>query len=712
MFNKEQLQRFSIRKLTVGAASVLIGVSLMTEMNNNKVYADVRTTNENSNSQVHDNSDRNTLNLSTDLKSKADEAGTADSEVTNNSNAKVGGDGVTDNSNARNIEIKNIDDSKKDQQSGDAVAPKEKTANTIQKHEENVAKGTTVDSNDFQVAKAQADLAATKINGKASSVVSPQIKQIQAKYQISKNLPLEKQINPTDENSDGKVVVKAEDPSNYPRDLNNLIGEDKYIYQVLSLNNYGSWYPDSKLILSVNRNDSNDKNIYAYVIDNNGEIETTATVGVDQNKNIDINGRGYRINNDGSSNIIIDGNKESTQNSSTVTSASGYDQWDGYHQYSNVNPIKQGYGLGSTTSNDCSAIGEIIPIYTESSVIKYYYYDDNDDLQEFKDSDLSLHPNVVVTGLTGQEFKIPNVDQYKQVIRGFYLTSKDKDIPTNFTGTLSQFSGDKYYKKVYYDFDTDTVKYSVLYHQISPDGTMEVCVYDDNGHPLTESKEIAPNASTTFGNLTVRNPYVTAAPHEVQFIYKKLGSIIPVDENGNRIGDAIQFKNDPSDPTKALPGKVPSISGYHPEDRIVGDKVDPDSKDLSKDIEVKYVKLSTISVVYHDNTSHKDLSVKKTTGDEGTSFNYNPATDLATLEGKGYVLDEKDNKVPDIPTEFTATDQKVTIHLKHGTVTVTTENPQTPNTPINPDPQSPKYPKDISNTNSDVKRTIDYKFKD
>lgn len=709
MFNKEQLQKFSIRKLTVGAASVLIGVSLMTEMNNNKVYADVRTTNENSNSQVHDNSDRNTLNLSTDLKSKADEAGTADSEVTNNSNAKVGGDGVTDNSNARNVEIKNIDDSKKDQQSGDAVAPKEKTANTIQKHEENVAKGTTVDSNDLQVAKAQADLAATKINGKASSVVSPQIKQIQAKYQTSKNLPLEKQINPTDKNSDGKVVVKAEDPSNYPSELNNLIGKDKYIYQVLSLNNDDSRYPDSKLILSVNRNDSNDKNIYAYVIDNNGEIETTATVGVDQNKNIDINGRGYRINNDGSSNIIIDGNKELTQNSSTVTSASGYDRWDDYHQYSNVNPIKQGYGLGSTTSNDCSAIGEIIPIYTESSVIKYYYYDDNDDLQEFKDSDLSLHPNVVVTGLTGQEFKIPNVDQYKQVIRGFYLTSKDKDIPTNFTGTLSQFEEGKYYKKAYYNYDTDNVEYYSVYHQISPDGTMEVCVYDDNGYPLTESKEIAPNASTTFGNLTVRNPYVTAAPHEVQFIYKKLGSIIPVDENGNRIGDAIQFKNDPSDPTKALPGIVPSISGYHPKD---GNTVVPDPNDLSKDIEVKYVKSSTISVVYHDNTSNKDLSVKKTTGDEDTSFNYNPATDLATLEGKGYVLDEKDNKVPDIPSKFTATDQKVTIHLKHGTVTVTTENPQTPNTPINPDPQSPKYPKDISNTNSDVKRTIDYKFKD
>ena len=40
MFNKEKLQRFSIRKLTVGTASVLIGVSILTSWNTNKVYAD------------------------------------------------------------------------------------------------------------------------------------------------------------------------------------------------------------------------------------------------------------------------------------------------------------------------------------------------------------------------------------------------------------------------------------------------------------------------------------------------------------------------------------------------------------------------------------------------------------------------------------------------------------------------------------------------
>ena len=40
MFNREKLQKFSIRKLTVGTASVLIGVLFLTSWNTNKVYAD------------------------------------------------------------------------------------------------------------------------------------------------------------------------------------------------------------------------------------------------------------------------------------------------------------------------------------------------------------------------------------------------------------------------------------------------------------------------------------------------------------------------------------------------------------------------------------------------------------------------------------------------------------------------------------------------
>lgn len=40
MFNKKQVQRFSIRKLTVGAASVLIGVAFLSMSNTNEVKAD------------------------------------------------------------------------------------------------------------------------------------------------------------------------------------------------------------------------------------------------------------------------------------------------------------------------------------------------------------------------------------------------------------------------------------------------------------------------------------------------------------------------------------------------------------------------------------------------------------------------------------------------------------------------------------------------
>lgn len=65
MLNKEQLQRFSIRKLTVGTASVLIGVLFLTSWNANKVYADSgNVTNgesiaKNNNPQIVDNGSTN-----------------------------------------------------------------------------------------------------------------------------------------------------------------------------------------------------------------------------------------------------------------------------------------------------------------------------------------------------------------------------------------------------------------------------------------------------------------------------------------------------------------------------------------------------------------------------------------------------------------------------------------------------------------------------
>ncbi|MGO5261256.1 mucin-binding protein, partial [Lactobacillus amylovorus] len=699
MFNKEQLQRFSIRKLTVGAASVLIGVLFLTSWNTNNVYADsINVTSGESiaknnnpqegnpavnkdNVQIVDNDSTEVSNISDSKSSKVIKSDATKSDATKSDATKS--DIVRDKT--------TIDDNSRTKVPEHTAPANNKQALT-----------TVTEDNGAKVSKTE-KYSNSDIKKQPKNSEETQETTLVKKVLDKENLSSESLINP--KKLDGKVEIRATDPSNYPTEINGLIGEDKYIYQVLSLDGYSH----SKLILSVNRNDHEGKNIYAYVIDGNSESVTDSyTIGVDQHKTIEIDGRKYRLNNNGSSEVFIGGNKVvSTQNSSTVTS----EPW-----FFDNKPIGQVYGLGNTSKDKCTDIGEIVPVFTENSVIKYYYRDNEGHLQEFKNSEL---PNVSVEGFTGQEFKIKDVDQYKRVIQGYHLTS-DK-LPTgNFNGTLSQFSDDKYYKKVYYDFYTGKVEYSVLYHQIYPDGTMEVWLVNGNGSPLTETREIAPNTSTEFSNYncTVRNPYVTAVQHEVQFIYTKNGKIIPVDKNGNPIKGADQpvFPTDSNDPSLVDSVEIPDLSamGYHPKDKAVkpDGTVDPDSKDPSKDIEVEYVKSGTISVKYHDNTKDKDIDGygKNASGDEDDPFNYDPTSDLATLKGKGYVLD---GDLPKIPDKFSDEDKTVIIPLKHGIVTVDTNNPQTPNTPINPnDPQSPKYPKDISNTNSDVKRTIDYKFKD
>ena len=147
---------------------------------------------------------------------------------------------------------------------------------------------------------------------------------------------------------------------------------------------------------------------------------------------------------------------------------------------------------------------------------------------------------------------------------------------------------------------------------------------------------------------------------EKTVVYYPNGKIIPVDKNGNQIPGADQpvFPTDLTDPTKTVNGKIPDVKGYHPASGTP-DPVAPDSTDPGKDVKVKYVKTGTISIVYHDNTDDKNLKdygIGEDTGDEDTSFSkYNvekEKDDLANLKHRGYVLDEKDDIVPTIPTTF------------------------------------------------------------
>lgn len=456
--------------------------------------------------------------------------------------------------------------------------------------------------------------------------------------------------------SEGKEVVKATDPTDYPTEVGQIIDQDKYIYQILSLNDRSGRPSDSKLVLTTNRNDHNDKNIYAYVVDrNNRRVSQSVTVGVDQHTIISVNGRGYQISNTGGSNVIVDGKEVPTQNTSTVTSGNG-----------TTSPI---YGLGNTTRGDYSAIGEIPPVYTENSVIKYYYRDENGNLKEAESSD--QYPNVNVSGLTGQEFVIPNVDQYKRVIKGRYLNSDN--LPTgDFTGTISQFGEGKYYKKVYYDYGTDDVDYYVVYNQVSPDGTMDVSLFrGDNNTPI-ESRRVGPGRSIRFTsrNYTARNPYVTETPHEVQFIYDKLGSIVPVDEDGNVIGDLVQFNNS-TDPTKAAVTDSPVIPGYTIKDPTQS-KITPHNP--GQNIKVVYVRNNvTATIKYIDDTAGDDLSAynKSITAKPGEALNYTTEDSIADLHKKGYVLVSDNFNVTTMPEKG----GNYEVHVKHGTKTIDPDNP-------------------------------------
>ncbi|MGO5298514.1 mucin-binding protein [Lactobacillus amylovorus] len=691
MFNKEQLQRFSIRKLTVGAASVLIGVLFLTSWNTNTVYADsingesiAKNNNpqegnpavNKDNVQIVDNDSTEVSNISDSKSSKVIKSDATKSDATKSDATKsdIVRDKTTIDDNSGTTEHTAPANNKQalttvTEDNGAKVSKTEKYSNSdIKKQPKNSeeTQETTLVKKVLDKEKLSSEsLIEEKLS--SESLIDP------------KKLDEKVEIRATDPSN----TIRATDPSNYPTEKNGLIGEDKYIYQVLSdkyIYQVLSLDGGSKLILSVNRKDHNDTNIYAYVIDGNyedGNYEDSnyeSVVPSGWHSIITIDGRKYRLNNNGSSEVFIDGkdgNKVvSTQNSSTVTSQPGLDPrlYPGLPpRYYDNTPIGQVYGLGNTSKDKCTDIGEIVPVFTENSVIKYYYSDNEGNLTEIENS-----PNVIVDGFTGQEFEIKDVDRYKKVIQGYYLTSA----PTgNFKGTLSQFSDDKYYKKVYYDFHTGEVEHSVLYHQISPDGTMEVWLLNHNGSLLTKSRRvIAPNTSTEYSNynLTVRNPYVTATSHEVQFIYKKLGSIIPVDENGKQIGDAIQFENNPDDPTKALPGKVPSISGYHPKYGKVGDTVDPDPTDPGENIEVVYsANAQTAKITYIDDTTKNNLDSKDANGKFGQAITFAtaPTDEIANYEKQGYVL--VSNSFNNQTYAADNNNNVFYVHLKHKTENVT-----------------------------------------
>lgn len=201
----------------------------------------------------------------------------------------------------------------------------------------------------------------------------------------------------------------------------------------------------------------------------------------------------------------------------------------------------------------------------------------------------------------------------------------------------------------------------------------------------------------TYGNRT-------ATPNDLNvedtITYRKISNIIPVDENGNQIPGTtpVDYKNDPSDPTKVTPDeespKVPSgwtISPDQPEGVTPNtttntakvtpvDPTEPTKVVYTRDEEPEDLQYATVKVIYHDDTTNQDLEswnsdnngVKR---EVGTDTGYTQADINKVVEGyeaRGYYYVTTDDT---LPTMIPASDTTIVVHLAHNQIPVGPDTP-------------------------------------
>ncbi|MFR0501457.1 mucin-binding protein [Limosilactobacillus reuteri subsp. suis] len=216
------------------------------------------------------------------------------------------------------------------------------------------------------------------------------------------------------------------------------------------------------------------------------------------------------------------------------------------------------YGLGNQAKINYTDKVDITP-ELNNPAIEYIYRDKDGNYT----TNSALPTNVPVNGITGQRFLITNVDNYKQVVKGYYLTNQKDSLSNTANGkdyqeTISQFQIGKYYQKTLYNWDR-SVSQTLIYELLDPQGTMNISLVRPNAK--TETKRVAVGQVDRFSNGTLaRNPFVPGA-NAVQLVYADLGHIIPVDENGQVISqDQPIYNNDETDAHKAAATASPDLT--------------------------------------------------------------------------------------------------------------------------------------------------------
>ena len=225
--------------------------------------------------------------------------------------------------------------------------------------------------------------------------------------------------------------------------------------------------------------------------------------------------------------------------------------------------------------------------------------------------------------------------------------------------------------------------------------------------------------------------------------YKKLGSIVLVDEQGNYItptgettanqADAAhkQYENDPSDPTRAWFTKVPTIpTGWEvkPGQNVYGydaarQTVNPNQKDdldaIGRDTKIVIVKQAQKAIIkYVNENGNVELGRDEVVGKSGEAIDYSTNEKVSSYRRRGFELVsdgfyDAANKNFDFDASV---DQEFTVVLRERIEPIDPDKPTpTPDQPVDPkDPDTPKWPdpvKDIVNKD-DVTRTVKYVYED
>ena len=507
MFNKEKLQRFSIRKLTVGTASVLIGVLFLTSWNTNKVYADSgNVTNgesiaKNNNPQegnpaVKDNAqlvDNDSTNGSTEVNESSDSnrSNVIKSDATNRDNVR---DKTTINDNSRTTE------------------PTGQANNKKVVSDANRAKST---ANDAQTKSAQqtAKPDATTSN----RLVVQQTKKLTVNAKLLADSKAQ-----TDTKTDSKYSVT----DNYPEDLKKYLpsefkNDQEYAFEWLQ-NQRGN-----NIILTTNR--TGDGVVYVY--QDGKRVWTLA------------------------------------QNSSYTLYDNIWEDWRGRVYGDEIGTVYNDNFAGIVHSEDyplniiySSHAKDVDNAGSSYSTVSFFvphkikqtvtYYDSNG-----KVIDSLTHTQY---GLTGQSYTTGLPSGSKYVQKGEYLAN----ITHNGNGLISEFGDGYSCTKDYHD--GVSVTFTEHDSEKTGIGTMDYVIYDGD----KEVKgSLAYGQSTYYtndsGSYTIVNPYVPQTTNIV-YQYKKLGNVVNTvpGPEGTTTTTTTPYTNDPDDPTKVEPINVPSIPGY------------------------------------------------------------------------------------------------------------------------------------------------------